>query len=185
MKYSELSRLRKGNTFKVSGKYSKLSRLKKGNTFYKNIVDAEATEKGALSDKSARITFPISLSRHRLQKILYNKNNAEKVQNYDARTYHGFGCENNSAHTYHGTTLVINILSSPVGAQGVTNYNKLMVSNFGHKLWSVQFWNQITESKPQSQKELRISEECISPDQGSASYVGQCRALWEHGNQIF
>ena len=139
MKYSELSRLRKGNTFKVSGKYSKLSRLKKGNTFYKNIVDAEATEKGALSDNSARITFPISLSRHRLQKILYNKNNAENVQN-------------NSAHTYHGATMVNNILSSPVGAQDVRNYDKLMVSNFGHKLWSVQFWNQITESKPQNRK---------------------------------
>ena len=106
---------------KVSVKCSELSRFKKGNTFYKNIIDAEATEKGALSDKSARITFPISLSMHRLQKILYNKNNAEKV-------------ENNSAHTYHGTTLVINILSSPVGAQGLTNYG---VSNFGIKSQSL------------------------------------------------
>ena len=67
------------------------------------MIDAEATENEALSDRTARITFPVPLSMHSLQKILYNKNNAERVQNYDAHKYHGVGCENNTARTYHGT----------------------------------------------------------------------------------
>ena len=57
------------------------------------MIDAEATENEALSDRTARITFPVPLSMHSLQKILYNKNNAERVQNYDAHKYHGVGCE--------------------------------------------------------------------------------------------
>ena len=114
-----------------------------------DVSDAETTEKEAPSDRISRVTFPVPLSMNSLQKILCNKT----VQEKSKITVHIHTMVSGVKITLHVHTMALALKPKVIfGVRFRTQVTECPISDPNHR---------VKTPEPR----LRISEQCLNPDQ--------------------